>query len=77
MTNLIFTFDQITNHIKNNYNDISISQAYSNKNIIEIICSDCKTLLKIKEENFNNNGHIEKYGNLSCFVLYANIVFYN
>jgi hypothetical protein len=65
---------QKIDYINNNYNGVVASKTYSD-NRIQVVSRYFNTLNEIKRKEFNGSGLLEKYGNLSSYVLYSNQTF--
>lgn len=68
------TLQEKIDHINNTYYDVVASKMYSD-NRIQVLSPYFNTLNEIKRKEFNGNGFLERYGNLSSYVLYTNEVY--
>lgn len=64
------------NHINLNYDGVIASKVYSS-NRIQVVSPYFNTLSKIKRNEFNGSGLMEKYGNTSSYVLYSNKAYFD
>lgn len=62
-------------HINEKYDGVTASKAYSS-NRIQVVSPYFNTLNEIKRKEFNGNGLMERYGNMSSlYVLYSNEIY--